>query len=163
MTTGEILRTIPHERDYPDPQTLPIPPPSSQQPRPLVTLSELIPGKVILFPHVSAAIQLSNNNSSGKHPLKGDTIEYIYTNSQHNNPLCRVIPIENIQEGKTTLNNYDKEKYREMILDAADTVLALFGFDRTVYSDYKKKKGRRKWYEELREERARDIQTETME
>jgi hypothetical protein len=46
MTTGEILRTIPQERDYPDPQTLPVPP-SSQQPRPLVTLSELIPGKYI--------------------------------------------------------------------------------------------------------------------
>jgi DNA polymerase elongation subunit (family B) len=42
-----------------------------------------------LFPHVSAAIQLSNDTS--KHPMKGDTIQYIYTNSQHNNPLCRVI------------------------------------------------------------------------
>ena len=46
MTIGEILRTIPKERDYPDLQTLPAPP-SSQQPRPLVTLSELIPGKYI--------------------------------------------------------------------------------------------------------------------
>jgi hypothetical protein len=50
-----------------------------------------------------------------------------------------------------------------MILDAAETILALFGFDRTVYSNFKKKKGRRKqWYDELREERTRDIQTETM-
>jgi DNA polymerase elongation subunit (family B) len=116
-----------------------------------------------LFPHVSAAIQLSND--TGKHPLKGDTIEYIYTNSQHNNPLCRVVPIDNIQEeAKTALNNnYDKQKYREMILDAAETVLALFGFDRDAYSSYKKKNGRKKWYEELREERAKDIQTETME
>jgi hypothetical protein len=62
-----------------------------------------------------------------------------------------------------TNNNCDKEKYREMILDAAETVLALFGFDRDVYSSYKKKNGRKKWYDELREERARDIQTETME
>jgi DNA polymerase elongation subunit (family B) len=37
-----------------------------------------------LFPHVSAAIQLS---SEDKHPSKGDAIKYIYTNSQHNNPL----------------------------------------------------------------------------
>jgi DNA polymerase elongation subunit (family B) len=44
-----------------------------------------------LFPHVSAAIQLR------KYPLKGDTIHYIYTDSQHNNPLCRVVPIENIK------------------------------------------------------------------
>jgi hypothetical protein len=47
MTTGDILKTFPQqERDYPDPQTLPTPP-SSQQPNPLVTLSELIPGKYI--------------------------------------------------------------------------------------------------------------------
>ena len=43
-----------------------------------------------LFPHVSAAIQLR------KYPLKGDTIQYIYTDSKHNNPLCRVVPIENL-------------------------------------------------------------------
>jgi DNA polymerase elongation subunit (family B) len=120
-----------------------------------------------IFPHVSAAIQLSNNNnskgSSGRYPTKGDTIHYIYTNSQHNNPLCRVVPIENLQEeGKTTtLDNYDREKYREMVLDAAETVLGFFGFDRTVYNNFKKKG--RKWYEELREEKTRDIQTEAME
>ena len=47
MSADEILTTIPQQeiRDYPDPNTLPVPP-SSQQPRPpLVTLSELIPGK----------------------------------------------------------------------------------------------------------------------
>jgi hypothetical protein len=48
-----------------------------------------------------------------------------------------------------------------MILDAAETVLGLFGLDRNVYSNAKQKKGRRKWYDELREERTRDIQTET--
>jgi hypothetical protein len=53
-----------------------------------------------------------------------------------------------------------------MILDAAETVLGIFGFDRTVYSSdgnfNKKNKGRRrnKWYEELREERMKDIRTE---
>src|SRR5919197_1732435 len=90
-----------------------------------------------LFPHVSAAIQLR------KYPIKGDTIQYIYTNSQHNNPLSRVAPIENIK----TLPPYDKEKYKEMILDAAETVLGFFGFDRTAFSNTRK--GRRKWYEEL--------------
>jgi hypothetical protein len=29
-------------------------------------------------------------------------------------------------------------KYREMILDAAETVLGYFGFDRTLYGDKKK-------------------------
>lgn len=56
-----------------------------------------------LFPHVSRAIQ------SRKYPLKGETIQYIYTDSKHNNPLCRVIPIENIQ----SVPSYDREKYRE--------------------------------------------------
>jgi hypothetical protein len=40
-----------------------------------------------------------------------------------------VTPIENIQ----SLLQYDKEKYKEMTLDAAETVLGFFGFDRTVY------------------------------
>jgi hypothetical protein len=49
MSADEILTTIPQQkiRDYPDPQTLPVPP-SSQQPRPpLIALSELIPGKYV--------------------------------------------------------------------------------------------------------------------
>ena len=54
--------------------------------------------------------------------------------------------------------NYDKEKYREMILDAAETVLGTFGFDRTMYGDSNKRKG--KWWQELIQERRRDIQTE---
>ncbi|MGA9170207.1 MAG: hypothetical protein WBZ20_08695 [Nitrososphaeraceae archaeon] len=49
-----------------------------------------------------------------------------------------------------------------MVLDAAETLIGFFGFDRTVYGNYKKKKDR-KWYEELREERTKDIQTETVE
>jgi hypothetical protein len=30
-----------------------------------------------------------------------------------------------------------------MVLDAAETILGFFGFDRTVYGNYKKKKGRK--------------------
>ena len=104
-----------------------------------------------LFPHVSAAIQ------SRKYPLKGDTIQYIYTDPKNNNPLCRVTLIENF----SSLPPYDKEKYKEMILDAAETVLGFFGFDRSVYSNFKKGK-RKKWYDELREQRARDIATEML-
>jgi hypothetical protein len=45
MSSSEILKAI--LRDY-DPQTIPVPPsPSYQQPIPLVTLSELIPGKYV--------------------------------------------------------------------------------------------------------------------
>jgi hypothetical protein len=68
-----------------------------------------------------------------------------------------VTPIENL----ASLPQYDKEKYKEMILDAAETVLGYFGFDRTSYSGIKK--GRRKrWYDELREQRTRDIETEML-
>ncbi len=49
-----------------------------------------------LFPHVSAAIQ------SRRYPLKGETIQYIYTDSKHNNPLCRVTPIENLKSLPST-------------------------------------------------------------
>jgi DNA polymerase elongation subunit (family B) len=116
-----------------------------------------------LFPHVSAAIQLSNNTSDGRYPAKGDTISYIYTNTQHKNPLCRIAaletaPEENDCKDKGRSLNYDKEKYREMILDAAETVLGTFGFDRTVYGDSKKRKV--KWWQELMHEREKDIQTE---
>ncbi len=123
-----------------------------------------------LFPHVSAAIQCYQlNNKGGKYPTKGDTIQYIYTNSQHKNPLCRVVPLEILQNGekdgkeeKRTLN-YDKDKYREMILDAAETVLGYFGFDRTVYENPRNnRKKKRKWYEELHKERTRDIQAELL-
>jgi DNA polymerase elongation subunit (family B) len=106
-----------------------------------------------LFPHVSAAIQLK------KLPIKGDTIQYIYTNSKHNNPLCRVVPIENTK----SMPAYDKEKYKEMILDAAETVLGFFGFDRTPHGNGSFKKNRKwRWYEELREHRIKDIETEIL-
>jgi hypothetical protein len=49
-----------------------------------------------------------------------------------------------------------------MILDAAETVLGYFGFDRTVYGMPRENRKKRKWYEELREERTKDIQAEMM-
>jgi hypothetical protein len=45
---------------------------------------------------------------------------------------------ENIQ----SMPSYDREKYKEMILDAAETVLGFFGFNRSIYSNLKK--GRRR-------------------
>jgi hypothetical protein len=61
-----------------------------------------------LFPYVSAAIQLSNG--TGMYPMKGDTIQYVYTNSQHNNPLCRVVPMYIGNAQADFLSQYDKEK-----------------------------------------------------
>ena len=112
-----------------------------------------------LFPHVSAAIQLSCED---KHPSKGDTVKYIDVNSNHKNPLCRVVPVFNTLESNGKAN-YDKEKYREMILDAAETVLGYFGFNRILYGNKKNISNRKwRWMEELRQERERDIQAEIM-
>jgi hypothetical protein len=54
-------------------------------------------------------------------------------------------------------HKYDKEKYREMLLEAAESILGYFGFDRTVYGDRKKN---RKWWYQLRDERRKDIEIE---
>jgi len=117
-----------------------------------------------LFPHVSAGIQLSSKGGEGRRPSKGDTMQYIYINSKHNNPLRIVVPLEILQKGEMredSAMNYDKDKYRDMILDAAETILGYFGFDRTVYEN-PRNNGRKKkqWYEELHEERTKDIQAE---
>ena len=105
-----------------------------------------------LFPHVSAALQLTE---SGKSLTRGDIIQYIYTEAAHKNPLRRVMPIDLISEE----HDYDKEKYREMLLEAAETILGYFGFDRTIYRDTIKKKNRKWWYE-LSQERRKDIEIE---
>ena len=49
-----------------------------------------------------------------------------------------------------------------MVLDAAETVLGFFGFVRTIYSSLRRNNEKRKWrwYEELKEQRVRDIETE---
>jgi hypothetical protein len=57
-------------------------------------------------------------------------------------------------------HDYDKEKYREMLLEAAESILGYFGFDRTIYATKITKKKNKKWWHELREERIRDIETE---
>jgi hypothetical protein len=47
-----------------------------------------------------------------------------------------------------------RKRKRMMILDAAETVLGFFGFDRTVYDNFKRNNERSKWrwYEELKEQ-----------
>ena len=58
-----------------------------------------------LFSHVSAAIQ------SRKYPLKGDTIQHIYTDSKHSNPICRVTPIENLKSLSHMIRKSTKKRY----------------------------------------------------
>ena len=103
-----------------------------------------------IFPHVAAAIQLSNNERVSR----GDNIEYVYTDSQHQNPLSRVVPAQFIRNNDSL--DYDKEKYKEMLLDASETVLGIFGFDRTLFGKPKDKK----WWMQLRRNRMSDVKAE---
>jgi DNA polymerase elongation subunit (family B) len=110
-----------------------------------------------IFPHVAAAILLS---SQGSAPMRGENIQYIYTNSKHKNPLCRVVPVTH--EKENTVTSYDIEKYCDLSLDAAETVLGYFGFDANVYrkSENQTTNRKKKWWDELREERRKDVEAE---
>jgi hypothetical protein len=84
----------------------------------------------------------------------------VYTDVHHSNPLCRVTPVKDTEKENL---RYNKEKYREMILDAAQSVLGYFGFDRTVYGDKRNTTPRKwRWLQELRQQREKDIKTEIM-
>ena len=63
-----------------------------------------------IFPHVADPMQLSNNERASR----GDNIEYLYTDSQHQNPLSRVVPAQFIRNNDDL--DYDREKYKEMQL-----------------------------------------------
>jgi DNA polymerase elongation subunit (family B) len=79
-------------------------------------LSQDIDKYMSLFPHVSAAIRLKE---AGKSLIRGENIHYVYTDAQHKNPLCRVTPLALIKQGEEQEQRYDKEKYRDMLLEAA--------------------------------------------
>jgi DNA polymerase elongation subunit (family B) len=54
-----------------------------------------------LFPHVAAAIRL---NISGAITNRGDSIQYVHTDSNHADPLQRITPVKLI-----SAENYDRE------------------------------------------------------
>ncbi|MGB6674542.1 MAG: hypothetical protein WBE34_19100 [Candidatus Nitrosopolaris sp.] len=84
---------------------------------------------------------------------RGDVIQYIHTDAAHKNPLHRVMPLDLVSKE----HDYDKEKYREMLLQAAESILGYFGFDSTIYGGRKKKW---KWWYQLRDDRGKDIEIE---
>jgi hypothetical protein len=94
---------------------------------------------------------------------------YIIAVSNQSATLLAIAPIVGIASidsanGINVNFDYDKEKYKEMILDAAETVLGYFGFDRSVYGNRKNISLRKwRWFEELRQERERDINIEMSE
>jgi len=73
-----------------------------------------------LLPHVVAARQFE---WKGKNPEDGEYVRFLYVNAGHNNPYRRVASLP--------LNKhvyYDRERYVELALDAAETILSVFGF-----------------------------------
>jgi len=97
-----------------------------------------------LFPHVIAAIQLEGLSK----PIKpGETVEYVYVDAAQMNPMKRVLPA-------SIAHSYDCQKYAEMLLDTAETLLGVFGFSRTLFSLQPKPRG---FLEELRRERDQEI------
>lgn len=103
-----------------------------------------------LFPHVAAAIKL---NISGVDTKRGDNIEYVYADSNHTDPLQRIIPARLLISSE----NYDKEKYLEMLFDSAEAVLSVFGFNRSLFGFEMKKNHH--WWHEIIQQRKRDIET----
>lgn len=102
-----------------------------------------------LFPHVAAAIRL---NISGVITSRGDNIQYVHTDSNHTDPLHRITPTNLI-----TTQEYDREKYLVMFLDSAETVLSVFGFNRSLFGLDNKKNHH--WWNEIYQQRERDIET----
>ena len=102
-----------------------------------------------LFPHVAAAIKL---NLSGVITGRGENIKYVYTDSDHADPLQRITPAKLISS-----EEYDREKYLEMLLDSAEAVLSVFGFSRSQFGFERKKVHH--WYNEIYQQRGRDIES----
>ena len=123
-----------------------------------VQITDLVVSKILrqniekyrsLFPHVAAAIRL---NVSGAIANRGDSIQYVHTDSNHTDPLHRIISAKLI-----ITQEYDREKYLEMLLDSAEAVLAIFGFNRSLFGLHEKKS--RHWWDEIYRQQERDIET----
>jgi DNA polymerase elongation subunit (family B) len=106
-----------------------------------------------LFPHVAAAIRL---NVSGVIANRGDNIQYVHTDSNHADPMHRITPAKLISS-----ESYDKEKYLEMLLDSAEAVLSVFGFNRSLFG-FGRKKAYHLW-NELYQQCEKDIESAKME
>jgi DNA polymerase elongation subunit (family B) len=116
-------------------------------------VSELVISKVLrmpieryrsLFPHVLAAVQLRQN----KQPLRpGDSVDYVYVDTEQVNPMNRVAPAQ-------LASAYDRNKYAEMLLDVAESILGVFGFSRTELGFQNHP---RNFLDELRGERMKEI------
>jgi DNA polymerase elongation subunit (family B) len=102
-----------------------------------------------LFPHVAAAVKL---NISGVITGRGENIKYVYTDSNHADPLQRITPARLISS-----EEYDREKYLDMLFDSAEAVLSVFGFNRSLFGFNRKET--RQWWNEIYQQQERDIES----
>ena len=63
----------------------------------------------------------------GLKPSQGSHIDFLYINAGHPNPYMRVAPAELLTLG---WKGYDRWKYVELALDAAETLLTPFGYNK---------------------------------
>ena len=113
----------------------------------------------VLLPHVSAAIQMIQSGrrlKAGRPPHGSQPINFLYVDAEHPNPLRRVMPAEMINGAH---HHYDREKYQEMLLDVAETVLGWKGFTREKLGFKAKPKS---FVEEIREEWRQEVLREIM-
>jgi len=73
-----------------------------------------------VLPHVAAAKQIE---MKGVRLTGGETVNFLYANAEHSNPYRRVVSLP--MQGR---RYYDRERYVELALDVAGTVLGAFGF-----------------------------------
>ena len=76
----------------------------------------------------------------------------MFIQTHHADQLQRITPARLISS-----KNYDKEKYLEMLLDSAEAVLSVFGFNRSLFRF--DKKNNHHWWNEIYQQRERDIQS----
>ncbi len=79
---------------------------------------------------MTVALQLA---ARGKLLKSGDTMDFIFKDSKHLNPFCRTVPYDS-SEGSSKTINYDREKYRDLLLDATETMFSSLGFSREAYA-----------------------------
>jgi len=125
-----------------------------------IPLDELVISKVLrkpvntyrsLFPHVIAAIQMTQKGKRLKH---GEKIDFVYVNAEHANPLRRVVPADILDDRS---QHYDRDKYVELVLDVAETVLGPFDFSRKQLGFAAKPKD---YIQDLSMERSQEIISE---
>ncbi|MBO3803122.1 MAG: hypothetical protein JTT11_04505 [Candidatus Brockarchaeota archaeon] len=79
--------------------------------------------------HVSAAVRLAER---GRVLGEGEVVRFVHVDSKNRDPLRRVSPIETFGG-----MGYDREKYRDLLLGAAEAVLSTLGFSRLEFSSEK--------------------------